>query len=662
MPAVAQDNFPDVPENHWAYKDLARMKAEGLLVGYPDGLFRGGRPASRYELAVACHAVWANLKGQVDSLSSQLTDLRSKVDAAPSKADLDALRDAISALQTQTKANSDDIASLRRMVDEFSSELKRFGADLDQMKKDLAEMGRKVGWLWDHRLPFDVTGDMNLVAMGGYSSSNNFGITVDGRPTGVGRGATDNVPQGATRDLSVFHEGALRITSNNRDGDGGPKFNATFVIGNMLGFGQSNFGGTNFFSAAPFGNQSGVFPGTPFMEGIETWYLQDFNVTFDTSIAGLGFNAQLGRVGYKVTPMMFQRPDTTPYFANERWDNGLWMMDGGILGFHFGSAKVNVFGGRNSMQTATDGTQLQPMFAGQVGVPFSPGAAFGQGQRPRGFNSGGALQIDQSLGVHASLPIGSGSLNLAYLWLDSNSTINTGGSTPVLSNGVNVWGGDVKFNFGGLGVDGGYAKSDLRYNEHRTITEDNAAWWINGSYNRDRWGLTGGYRSIDPQYAAPGDWGRIGIWWNPTDIQGFYAKAYFDLTPSLRLDAEGDFYRGRDVTVNGVNGLSEDDKVTRWLIGLQYKMASTYNLALGYEAVNWDVANRPNVLFTGGKPTERWINIGFGFDLSARTKFSLLWQISDADGKGVAGFNPFSNSSGMRAQGGLITTQLTVKF
>jgi len=42
MPAVAQDNFPDVPENHWAYKDLARMKAEGLLVGYPDGLFRGG--------------------------------------------------------------------------------------------------------------------------------------------------------------------------------------------------------------------------------------------------------------------------------------------------------------------------------------------------------------------------------------------------------------------------------------------------------------------------------------------------------------------------------------------------------------------------------------------------------------------------------------------
>ena len=25
-PAMAQDNFPDVPENHWAYEALAKMK------------------------------------------------------------------------------------------------------------------------------------------------------------------------------------------------------------------------------------------------------------------------------------------------------------------------------------------------------------------------------------------------------------------------------------------------------------------------------------------------------------------------------------------------------------------------------------------------------------------------------------------------------------
>src|SRR5437016_10762653 len=106
VPALAQDNFPDVQESHWAYKDLLRMKQEGLLVGYPDGLFRGGRPASRYELAVAIAAVWNNLKGQLDSLNSQISDLKSKLDQAPTKADLDALRDAISALQAQTKTNT----------------------------------------------------------------------------------------------------------------------------------------------------------------------------------------------------------------------------------------------------------------------------------------------------------------------------------------------------------------------------------------------------------------------------------------------------------------------------------------------------------------------------------------------------------------------------
>src|ERR1041384_6808548 len=80
IPALAQDNFPDVPESHWAYKDLLKMKQKGLLVGYPDGLFRGGRPASRYELAVACHAVWANLKSITDGLKGQIDDIMKRLE------------------------------------------------------------------------------------------------------------------------------------------------------------------------------------------------------------------------------------------------------------------------------------------------------------------------------------------------------------------------------------------------------------------------------------------------------------------------------------------------------------------------------------------------------------------------------------------------------
>ena len=65
-PAFAQDNFPDTPANHWAYEAVARLKKDGILVGYPPvgnnpGLFLGSRPATRYEMAAAVFAAYTNL-------------------------------------------------------------------------------------------------------------------------------------------------------------------------------------------------------------------------------------------------------------------------------------------------------------------------------------------------------------------------------------------------------------------------------------------------------------------------------------------------------------------------------------------------------------------------------------------------------------------------
>lgn len=34
--------FPDVPPDHWAYDAVHNLKRNGVLVGYPDGTFRGG--------------------------------------------------------------------------------------------------------------------------------------------------------------------------------------------------------------------------------------------------------------------------------------------------------------------------------------------------------------------------------------------------------------------------------------------------------------------------------------------------------------------------------------------------------------------------------------------------------------------------------------------
>ena len=47
----AEQLFPDVPENHWAYEYVNTLVSKGILEGYPDGTFGGDRTMTRYEFA-----------------------------------------------------------------------------------------------------------------------------------------------------------------------------------------------------------------------------------------------------------------------------------------------------------------------------------------------------------------------------------------------------------------------------------------------------------------------------------------------------------------------------------------------------------------------------------------------------------------------------------
>lgn len=45
------DSFSDVPQGHWAYDALDMLAKDGIIEGYPDGTFQGGRTMTRYEMA-----------------------------------------------------------------------------------------------------------------------------------------------------------------------------------------------------------------------------------------------------------------------------------------------------------------------------------------------------------------------------------------------------------------------------------------------------------------------------------------------------------------------------------------------------------------------------------------------------------------------------------
>ncbi|RYG41784.1 S-layer homology domain-containing protein, partial [bacterium] len=85
--AHAQQGAPaDVPRTHWAFDAVDTLFRAGLLSGYPDGTFKGNRPASRYEMAGVLDRVnqsfqsrLAGLKIAYDPQAPELAQIRTRL-------------------------------------------------------------------------------------------------------------------------------------------------------------------------------------------------------------------------------------------------------------------------------------------------------------------------------------------------------------------------------------------------------------------------------------------------------------------------------------------------------------------------------------------------------------------------------------------------------
>ncbi len=134
-PAFAANPFADVPMNHWAYDAVAQLAANGIVVGYPDGAYKGPQAATRYELA----AVVARALANVD----------------------------------MNKASKQDLEMLKKLVVEFKSELDALGVKVDKLDARVAVLEERIGgWKFsgnfrftskwaDDDNPWGVDGDTN---------------------------------------------------------------------------------------------------------------------------------------------------------------------------------------------------------------------------------------------------------------------------------------------------------------------------------------------------------------------------------------------------------------------------------------------------------------------------------------------------------------------
>jgi hypothetical protein len=658
VPAMAQDNFPDVPANHWAYDALAKLKADGIVVGYPDGLYRGGRPASRYEMAVALHAAYAKLRELIDGLDAQVKAL---VNVNPQ--DIQNLKDEIAHLQSEIDAMKgwgDDIAALKRATETFDRELRSLGVDVEAMKKDLGDLETRVGILEKRKPAVDIHGDLTFFAVTTNSENHMFGLTQDGRAEGISGGATI----GMFHDLAFLHEGAFTFSGTN---DTGPKWTGTVVVGNAMGVnGLGNQSSMNF--GGGIGGAGGAYD---YSQGAEDVYIQDLEVKWDASVIGLAFNLEGGRIGHKLDDnYMFQRPKNDSYYTNERWDNGEYYFDGAILGFNFGGAKLHVWGGNTSGLYDTQGNEQDPVIVANMRSTVGPSESLfgtGNGYTAISAANGNLGDIDKMANADIDIPLGNmGHVNLAYLLLEQEAGPNGNILNTGVGNRDNVFGGNAELGFGRFKVTGGFHQSDLTSNQDGVNDHDNQAWDANLRYDAKGASIWGGYREVDQHYYAPGDWGRLGILQNPANIKGWQVGGHLDLSKAVRLTAKGEWDTGDKNEDNSSTNtffygspFDTNTTIDDYMVRLDIKLNPSLSVYGSWDDTKFSSLDT-SYAFAGGNPPGGdseydWATIGFGYGLSSNAKFNLAYQFSNVG-------NEFVLGGPSRLNGGILTSELSIKF
>lgn len=634
-PAFAQ-NFPDIPDNHWAYDALANLKGK-VLFGYPDGLYRPARPMSRAEFAVAINQLYQMMMAKSASMDSAMDAMSKRIDGIKpgtgggSQADIDAMKKQMADMQSKMAGMASmqsDMASMKRLAGEFEKELAEMGVNMDAMKKDMADLAKRVTDMEGMKGSVKISGDGNWVLIAGHSTDGENGLTPAGRITGYLNG--DAV--GMNRDFNVYHE--FNVTMSGNAGDG-VAWKASMNMNDMLdGSGESSFGDLSDQRWAPFEMDEGAM------------YFDELTAKFDTSIGGQGFSAEVGRFRHSGGAFFLQREDRTEFYKNSRWDDGKFMMDGAKFDFGFGGADLTVFFARNSHFEAIGGdeTELNPMI--HDGSPFDSSD----------------FQVDATLGAELSFKLGeNGNLKAVHYWMDAFNEADFGDGD---FNRMNVSGLEANFNVGAIELWGAYAKTDFMLNNDSVTTDNNTATAVWAGYKKSNWGLGGFWAVVEGNFGAFGDWGRLGTEWRPANIDGYGASLWFQPSEKMKISFNGEWFEG-----NGNQGffglpLGTDDKVTSYTIKLNYDLNEAWDLMLSYENVDWEFAGVGGTPLPLSDPEQRWWTIGLSRNLSDHATFSLMYMASDVDFKSSTGDgNPLDDQWGNNVyKGGVLSSQLTFKF
>jgi hypothetical protein len=658
---AASGPFQDVPADHWAYSAVNTLQKAGIVIGYPDGTYGGRRAMTRYEFAEAI----ARLLPQINNIDTSQFAKQSDLLAFET--------------DTNGKLATDEaaISALQALVDEFQPELKQLGTDVDAIKRRLDSDEDRLAAVEAEQKRVKITGDVNFIArdfvntndhdapfldQNGYRAGNNnlngqftgsssfweapsfvndVLLTIDGKVSDTSSvvvkiDATDYTPEGGSYDsLLPSSDGDLFD-----DGVARPSF-ASF---SSLGFGNSEA-----------------------FDIFRAYYDSPVNIGIDSNA-----DLQVGRLDEQFTPLTLKAEVPDVYVSLPEDNTGNVGVDGAKINFSAGPVKVNAYAGKTDTDKFTTLTAVSP---GAAGFYFNEGASNAQvtqllTSRPGSIIGGGVeptVGIDQSAGAHVTF--GASSFNIGATAIlarvddgSGQGSVDTWNTTKV-DNTLGVYGANVNGTIpgvSGLGIDAEFAISQTGHGSqfgNNNSDHGNEAYNANLAYTFAGVGLKAGYEAIYNAFEAPGYWGKIGSWTNPTNVQGAVLSASYAATPALNLSASGNILQGLSNT-KGLSPLDDSEDIDSAKVDAKYAFSSAYNVDLGYEWVEWKLKanSNENDLTKNGSPTEQYINIGFGHPFNANATLKLLYQI-DTYGDNGTHFDPDGSTNG-----GVAVSQLEVKF
>ncbi|MDW8106780.1 MAG: S-layer homology domain-containing protein [Armatimonadota bacterium] len=610
----------DVPRQHWAYQAIRELVQLGILEGYPDGEFKPNRTLTRAEFAQAVARAYRAIDERLRALEARL-DAR-RADAArlsPEERQVQELRQAIQELARLRSA----VESLQRLAQEFEAELRKQGESLRDLRRELVALEERVRREERRRRP--LRGTVTLATFGTHSYDARSAYTLSG---------VEINPSGKfLQSINVLHELELQV-----DMPVNEKVNATaiFILGNYLPYTRDATRLADFVRSnknAPFVEQT----------DITIW---EAYITAPLDLFGTRVQAQIGRIPLKLTPYTLQRIEPDHYLDFEHYRDRAYRADGALFTFGRGAFSAQLF--------------LASSYAIQSNtVRFSP-IYFAN------HNASVSAPADQLIGIRANyqFTVAETPVQVSTTYLAAG--VGRGRDFRHLNNpprsGVDradVFGFDIQSQFSDVEVRLEYAQSILLRGDARVVGSRNKALDISVSYRfTERLEALLGYREIDPYFVAPGNWGRIGYLYNPSDLKGNYLTAGYQVSDALNLRLVADFYTGT-ARLPLTQGYQSRDRVRRVQLEARYRYSPRLQLGLIYENVGWEI-NGFALNFQRGRPEWNYLTLRASYDLGNNTQLNALYQYISTNGKGVQLLSGGPAPAGNRA--GVFATSLSYQF